>query len=85
VASPYPVVISLETRCSSEQQVVMSKIFREVLGDSMVIAPVSEGETRLPSPASLIHKIIVKVSFDTFFSVDLDAANNFDDILLFQS
>lgn len=61
VASPYPVVISLETRCCSEQQVVMARIFREVLGDSMVIAPVSESETKLPSPTALMHKIIVKV------------------------
>ncbi|KAJ3184613.1 1-phosphatidylinositol 4,5-bisphosphate phosphodiesterase delta-4 [Geranomyces variabilis] len=60
VASPYPVTMSLESHCGPEQQVVMATILREVLGDALLRKPLSDKETRLPSPEQLMGKIIIK-------------------------
>ncbi|KAJ2783559.1 1-phosphatidylinositol 4,5-bisphosphate phosphodiesterase delta-1 [Coemansia interrupta] len=59
--SPYPVVLSFETHCSLPQQARMATILRKHLGDMLVVAPVNgKGETQLPSPNELKHKIIIK-------------------------
>lgn len=60
VASPYPVILSLENHCSVEQQVTMTKILREVLGDLLLLKPILDSETELPSPESMKGKVIVK-------------------------
>ncbi|CAG8805949.1 2142_t:CDS:2, partial [Gigaspora rosea] len=58
--SPYPLILSFEVHCCIEQQNQMALILRNTLGDYLVTKFVSENETELPSPASLLYKIIVK-------------------------
>ncbi|KAJ1907064.1 1-phosphatidylinositol 4,5-bisphosphate phosphodiesterase delta-1 [Coemansia sp. IMI 209127] len=60
-ASPYPVILSFETHCSLPQQARMAAILKKYLGSMMVLAPVGgDGETELPSPNQLKHRIIIK-------------------------
>ncbi|KAJ3394905.1 1-phosphatidylinositol 4,5-bisphosphate phosphodiesterase delta-4 [Entophlyctis sp. JEL0112] len=60
VASPYPVILSLETHCSLEQQGQMAKILIETIGSALVMAPLVPHEACLPSPADLKGRILVK-------------------------
>ncbi|CAG8546710.1 16603_t:CDS:10 [Dentiscutata erythropus] len=59
-ASPYPLILSLEVHCSIEQQNQMASILLNTLGEYLVNKFLSENETELPSPASLLYKIILK-------------------------
>lgn len=59
VASPLPVILSVETHCSAEQQVAMSRIFRACFGDKLVTCPLDERD-ELPSPDDLKGKILFK-------------------------
>ncbi|CAM9331523.1 unnamed protein product [Phaeothamnion confervicola] len=56
--SQYPVILSLENHCSLPQQDIMAKYMAEVFGDLLQVPP-AEMET-LPSPESLMNKIILK-------------------------
>eukprot|EP00095_Tigriopus_kingsejongensis_P008940 snap_masked-scaffold199_size265817-processed-gene-1.12 protein:Tk08940 transcript:snap_masked-scaffold199_size265817-processed-gene-1.12-mRNA-1 annotation:"1-phosphatidylinositol -bisphosphate phosphodiesterase epsilon-1-like" len=60
VSSPLPVVLSIENHCSIPQQQKMAAIFKELLGDHLVTAPISENEGQLPSPNQLRYRIILK-------------------------
>ncbi|KAJ3237638.1 1-phosphatidylinositol 4,5-bisphosphate phosphodiesterase delta-4 [Chytriomyces hyalinus] len=74
VASIYPVILSLETHCSFDQQAMMAKILIEILGDSLIALPLPVSAKKedkrdlqgklhtsiLPSPADLIGKILIK-------------------------
>ena len=60
VATPLPVILSIENHCSLPQQQKMAAIFRECLGDKLVIAPITEHEMHLPSPNQLKNRIIIK-------------------------
>ncbi|CAG5912031.1 unnamed protein product, partial [Menidia menidia] len=60
-ASPYPLILSLENHCSVEQQTVMARQLRSILGDKLLLKPLSGHDTRhLPSPEDLKWKILVK-------------------------
>ncbi|CAG8692721.1 4541_t:CDS:10 [Dentiscutata erythropus] len=59
--SPYPIILSFEVHCCIEQQSQMASILRNTLGEYLVTKFLSENETELPSPASLLYKIIIKV------------------------
>jgi phosphatidylinositol phospholipase C delta len=62
VNSQYPVVLSLETHCSVEQQDKMADILVEILGD-MILKPtdIDNGSIKAyPSPKSLKGKILIK-------------------------
>lgn len=59
VASPYPVILSLEVRCSVEQQDRLAKTIKNVFGDLLVTAPL-EGIEGIPSPEDLKGRILVK-------------------------
>lgn len=59
VASPYPLVLSLEVRCGLEQQDKLAAILVEELGDLLVTEPL-EGVDGLPSPERLKGRILVK-------------------------
>lgn len=59
VTSDYPVILSIEQYCSLPQQRKMAMAMQEVFGEMLVVPPV-EGETKLPSPYNLRHKIILK-------------------------
>ncbi|XP_076043012.1 1-phosphatidylinositol 4,5-bisphosphate phosphodiesterase delta-4-like isoform X13 [Oratosquilla oratoria] len=60
IASPYPLILSIENHLSLEQQVIMVKQFKEILGDDLLTQPVSDDIKVLPSPEELKGKIIVK-------------------------
>ncbi|CAF0890793.1 unnamed protein product [Brachionus calyciflorus] len=61
--SPYPVILSIENRCSLQQQVKMAQIFVQILGDKLVKSYLFETDTDyplLPSPNQLKYKILIK-------------------------
>ena len=60
VATPLPVILSIENHCSLPQQQKMAAIFKDLLGEKLVIAPINEHECHLPSPNQLRHRIIIK-------------------------
>ena len=61
VASDFPVILSLETHCSVEQQVVMKSILVEILGDLLLREPIMGLPPKtLPSPKQLLNKILLK-------------------------
>ncbi|XP_007517128.2 1-phosphatidylinositol 4,5-bisphosphate phosphodiesterase delta-1 isoform X1 [Erinaceus europaeus] len=59
-ASPYPVILSLENHCSLEQQRVMAKHLRNILGPLLLDQPLEGVTTSLPSPEQLKGKILLK-------------------------
>ena len=59
-ASPYPVILSIENHLSIEQQVVMVKLLKEILGDMLLTDPVPSDLSALPSPEDLKNKVIIK-------------------------
>ena len=64
VTSPYPVILSVENHCSVQQQAKMAQIFQYVFGDRLVSRFLFDSdfsdEPRLPSPAQLRYRILVK-------------------------
>uniref|UniRef100_A0A671W2I9 Phosphoinositide phospholipase C n=1 Tax=Sparus aurata TaxID=8175 RepID=A0A671W2I9_SPAAU len=60
-ASPYPLILSLENHCSVEQQAVMAKHLRTILGSKLLTKPLSAQPLKdLPSPEELKGRILVK-------------------------
>ncbi|KAG8521609.1 1-phosphatidylinositol 4,5-bisphosphate phosphodiesterase delta-1, partial [Galemys pyrenaicus] len=59
-ASPYPVILSLENHCSLEQQHVMARHLRNILGSLLLDRPLEGVTTSLPSPEQLKGKILLK-------------------------
>lgn len=50
-ASPYPLILSLENHCSVEQQTVMARQLRSILGDKLLTKPLSDLDPYImPSP-----------------------------------
>ncbi|ORY39486.1 PLC-like phosphodiesterase [Leucosporidium creatinivorum] len=63
LASPYPVLLSMEVHCSIEQQDKLVEIMKTTLGERLVTKRVDEleGEVeKLPSPTELKGKILLK-------------------------
>ncbi|XP_067931452.1 1-phosphatidylinositol 4,5-bisphosphate phosphodiesterase gamma-1-like [Watersipora subatra] len=58
--SEFPIILSIENHCSINQQKKMAEVFREVLGDELLTAPVDKAAERLPSPNQLRRKFILK-------------------------
>jgi phosphatidylinositol phospholipase C delta len=86
IASPYPVILSLEVHCSLDQQVIMASILVEVLGEKLVNEPFMTNSMILPSPQELKHRILVKVKGSerkesALLKHDLDAMDNRGSIL----
>lgn len=71
LASPYPVVISLEVHCGLEQQTRMAEILRSILGEHLVSEPLVPHSMVLPSPKDLKHKILVKVKSSEVFDMGM--------------
>ncbi|XP_072312488.1 1-phosphatidylinositol 4,5-bisphosphate phosphodiesterase delta-3-A [Eucyclogobius newberryi] len=60
-ASPYPLILSLENHCSVEQQTVMARHLRTILGDKLLSKPIKGWDTcYLPSPEDLKGKVLIK-------------------------
>ncbi|WFD33455.1 phosphoinositide phospholipase C [Malassezia cuniculi] len=60
VASPYPLILSLEVHCDVAQQEIMAAVLRDKLGDALVTAPLEHSHHQLPSPDALRGRILVK-------------------------
>ncbi|KAM9269978.1 LOW QUALITY PROTEIN: 1-phosphatidylinositol 4,5-bisphosphate phosphodiesterase eta-2 [Morus bassanus] len=61
IKNEYPVILSIENHCSVIQQKKMAQYLIEILGDKLDLSSVhSDDSTKLPSPASLRGKILVK-------------------------
>jgi phosphatidylinositol phospholipase C, delta len=62
IVTPYPLILSMEIHCGTDQQIKMAKVFRETLGKELLLEPL-EGfeEGKLPSPEDLKYKILLKV------------------------
>jgi phosphatidylinositol phospholipase C delta len=62
IVTPYPLILSMEIHCGSDQQKKMAMIFRETLGRELLLENL-EGveEGKLPSPEELKYKILLKV------------------------
>ncbi|KFP72022.1 1-phosphatidylinositol 4,5-bisphosphate phosphodiesterase eta-2, partial [Acanthisitta chloris] len=61
IKNEYPVILSIENHCSIVQQKKMAQYLIEILGDKLDLSSVhSDDSTKLPSPASLKGKILVK-------------------------
>uniref|UniRef100_G3NV89 Phosphoinositide phospholipase C n=1 Tax=Gasterosteus aculeatus TaxID=69293 RepID=G3NV89_GASAC len=60
VASQYPLIICLENHCSLQQQKVMCQHLVRILGEKLYNGPPCEGESYLPSPHALRHRILLK-------------------------
>uniref|UniRef100_A0ABI7WUX2 Phosphoinositide phospholipase C n=1 Tax=Felis catus TaxID=9685 RepID=A0ABI7WUX2_FELCA len=59
--SPYPVILSLENHCGLEQQAVMARHLRTILGDVLVTQALdSQNPEELPSPEQLKGRVLVK-------------------------
>ena len=62
IASDLPVIVSLEVHCSAEQQEIMVEIIEQSWKGMLVSMPTEPFE-KLPSPAELKSKILVKVKY----------------------
>lgn len=60
VASQYPLIVCVENHCSPQQQRVMWQHLVRILGDKLYTKPLHEGESYLPSPHALRHRILLK-------------------------
>lgn len=60
ITTPYPLIISLEIRCSQESQLKCVAIMKTIFGDMLVLHS-KVNESIMPSPEELKHKILVKV------------------------
>jgi hypothetical protein len=59
VASPYPIVLSLENHCSLDQQQRMVYHLKMILKE-MLYLPSENALKRLPSPEELKYKVLIK-------------------------
>ncbi|RWS26337.1 1-phosphatidylinositol-4:5-bisphosphate phosphodiesterase epsilon-1-like protein, partial [Leptotrombidium deliense] len=64
VASPFPVILSIENHCSLQQQAKMAQMFISVFGEKLVTKFLFEAdfsdEPQLPSPNQLRYRILIK-------------------------
>ena len=62
--SSYPVILSFENHCSPKQQAKMAMYCRKIFGDMLITEPIPAYPLKLgvplPSPKSLLRKIIIK-------------------------
>ncbi len=61
VASPYPLILSLEVHCNAEQQQIMVDIMIKEFGERLIREPYMTNVLTLPSPEDLKYKILAKV------------------------
>ncbi|KAH3660181.1 hypothetical protein OGAPHI_007386 [Ogataea philodendri] len=76
ITSPYPVIISLEVRCSIENQLLAARILKDVLQDQLLMYPVDSPNDVLPSPEQLKHKVLLKVKKITQSSSTVDSMSS---------
>lgn len=59
LASPFPLIISIEVRCDAKNQRIAASIFRECFGELLYL--VDDQRPTLPSPLELRHRILLKI------------------------
>lgn len=59
ITSPYPLILSLEIRCSEANQLRIVSILRTLLAGLLVTEPINDAE--MPSPEELKHRVLIKV------------------------
>ncbi|NWH23981.1 PLCH2 phosphodiesterase, partial [Grus americana] len=75
----YPVILSIENHCSVIQQKKMAQYLTEILGDKLDLSSVhNDDSTKLPSPASLKGKILVKVKTCFVYFIPLFVCDDYD-------
>ncbi|GLC40956.1 hypothetical protein PLESTB_000962700 [Pleodorina starrii] len=62
VASPYPVIITMENHTDVENQGKMAAILRSVLGDLLFLPDPTDSRREYLSPAQLINKVVCRTS-----------------------
>uniref|UniRef100_A0A674PA74 Phosphoinositide phospholipase C n=1 Tax=Takifugu rubripes TaxID=31033 RepID=A0A674PA74_TAKRU len=61
--SPYPLILSLENHCSVEQQTVMARHLKTILGDKLLTKPLGDLNPQiLPSPEPGVSKLSPELS-----------------------
>ncbi|XP_058858784.1 1-phosphatidylinositol 4,5-bisphosphate phosphodiesterase delta-3-A isoform X1 [Acipenser ruthenus] len=79
-ASPYPLILSLENHCGREQQVVMARHLRSILGETLLTkSPGSKGTRSMPSPEELKGRILVKGKKLSGQQVESDSSSSSSD------
>lgn len=76
ITSPFPVIISLEVRCSEENQMKCVNILKEVLGSTLLHGRLDNNQTTLPSPLELKHRILLKVKKSRMSSIPTSYIDN---------
>ncbi|KAJ5588445.1 hypothetical protein N7537_011123 [Penicillium hordei] len=61
ITCDFPLILSLEVHCNSEQQLAMVKIMKEAFKERLVLEPLMTNCHILPSPEELKGRILVKV------------------------
>jgi len=59
-SSDYPLILSIENHCSIEQQKVMARHLKSILGSMLCSEPVDESLGALPSPERLKKRVLIK-------------------------
>ncbi|XP_036794086.1 1-phosphatidylinositol 4,5-bisphosphate phosphodiesterase delta-3-A-like isoform X1 [Oncorhynchus mykiss] len=78
-ASPYPLILSLENHCTVEQQTVMARHLRTILGKRLLTKPLKDHPLKdLPSPEELRGRILVKGKKDVQHLNQLGKTSSFD-------
>lgn len=68
ISTPYPLILSLEIRCSESTQLRVVSILRTTLARNLVTEPIpGDDGVNLPSPDALKHRILVKVKNESSF------------------
>ena len=75
--SEYPVIISLNLHCNTENQRATAILFKEILGDKLLTEQVNPDEEELPSPEALKRKIIVMAPEEEVDREDFDEQDEF--------
>ncbi|ESN93887.1 hypothetical protein HELRODRAFT_88112 [Helobdella robusta] len=60
VASEYPLILSIENHCSISNQRNMAIGFKDIFGEDLLMEPLNNNNSALPSPNQLKRKIIIK-------------------------
>ncbi|KAJ5793774.1 hypothetical protein N7457_000373 [Penicillium paradoxum] len=73
----FPLILSLEVHCNSEQQLAMVKIMKDTFKDRLILEPLMANCYILPSPEELKGRILVKVKTcdETHFDTRQDSVS----------
>jgi hypothetical protein len=74
LSSQLPVIVSLEIHTSLAQQQMMVDIMKEEWGDMLFELPNAEENVPLPTPQSLLRKILIKVKYSPPKSTSVDSS-----------